>query len=676
MDRDAAADADDKAVGPLVPGSRVRPDPNVLAKRVDDEIVLVHLETNRIYELNRTASFLWDALAAGATQAELEQRLALEFDVEREQLAREIDELLRQSHVGAADSHGVMGRPTAGPAGTWLATLRKGGTERFEVSAGPGSSHSVASDGDVTVLFDGLLHSRREWLNDFSLPTASDASLVLNAYLRWGEGVLERVKGLFALIVWDGGKDLLLCARDPHGMHPCFYADDAGDLFLSASAQALARHPRIPGTVDRVAIADHLCHRWPKLESTYFDAVRRLPGGYALRVREGRRTVARYWDPIPPGRPIDYITEEEAGRFPELLDQAVDRCLPGGPAAIYLSGGLDSVSIAALAQEQLRDRDVGPLLALSLVFEHPDANEEGTQRAVATRLGLPQKIVTVGDAVGPNGLLADALEMSASRSAPMMNLWNPAYAFLARYAAEHGCEVILTGNGGDEWLEAGVHNARLALQRLDFATVYRLWASMQRSYPYARGTVARNLLWTYGLRPILGDGARSILERTAPGVLARREQSRFAQTTPAWIAPDPRTPGADARAVSGAQASSSTRRPRQSDGRVRARGVPREWTAPGDSTPPPVLGCRPHRLPRPCPATAPDARRLFERARAAIVGAEVPAARLRAAPEGHGERLLPLCPDPRGGRRLEENGWSTGPGRARHRRRPRHWIAT
>jgi hypothetical protein len=96
VDRDAAAEADDKAVAPLAPGPRVRPDTNVLAKRVDDEIVLVHLETNRIYELNRTAAFLWDALAAGSTQAELEERLALEFDVERDELAREIDELLRQ----------------------------------------------------------------------------------------------------------------------------------------------------------------------------------------------------------------------------------------------------------------------------------------------------------------------------------------------------------------------------------------------------------------------------------------------------------------------------------------------------------------------------------------------------------------------------------------------------
>lgn len=96
MDRDGATEADDKDVAPLAPGSRVHPDPNVLAKRVEDEIVLVHLETNRIYELNRTAAFLWDALVTGSTQDELEERLALEFDVERVELAREIDELLRQ----------------------------------------------------------------------------------------------------------------------------------------------------------------------------------------------------------------------------------------------------------------------------------------------------------------------------------------------------------------------------------------------------------------------------------------------------------------------------------------------------------------------------------------------------------------------------------------------------
>jgi len=429
--------------------------------------------------------------------------------------------------------------PSAGPAGTWLATFRKGGAERLRVSAGPGSLHSVAGDGTCTALFDGLLYSRREWLHEFSLPTATDASLVLEAYRRWGEGVLERVRGLFTLIIWDSSKDFLLCARDPHGMHPCFYAEHAGDLFLSTSVEALARHPQVRGTIDRIAIAEHLCNRWPKLESTYFEGVRRLPGGYALRVRGGTRRVARYWDPIPPGTPIDYVTDEEAGRFTDLLDQAVGRCLPAGPVGVYLSGGLDSVSVAALAQQHLREQEGGPLLALSLIFEHPDANEENTQRAVAAKLGLPQEIITVGDTVSPNGLLADALEMSALRSAPMMNLWNPAYAFLGRYAAEQGCEAIVTGNGGDEWLEAGVHKARVALQRLDLATLYRLWASMQRSYPVSRSAIARNLLWTFGMRPILGDGAKRILTHTAPRTLARREELRFAETTPQWIAPDP-----------------------------------------------------------------------------------------------------------------------------------------
>lgn len=96
MDRDVEANAEGGDMGPLASASTLSPDPNVLAKRVDDEIVLVHLETNRIFELNRTAAFLWDALSAGSTRSELEERLALEFDVDRDELAREIDELLGQ----------------------------------------------------------------------------------------------------------------------------------------------------------------------------------------------------------------------------------------------------------------------------------------------------------------------------------------------------------------------------------------------------------------------------------------------------------------------------------------------------------------------------------------------------------------------------------------------------
>ena len=89
-------DAEHKTISTSGSNSTLHPDPNVLAKRVGDEIVLVHLETNRIFELNRTAASLWDALAAGSTRGELEERLAVEFDIERDALAREIDDLLGQ----------------------------------------------------------------------------------------------------------------------------------------------------------------------------------------------------------------------------------------------------------------------------------------------------------------------------------------------------------------------------------------------------------------------------------------------------------------------------------------------------------------------------------------------------------------------------------------------------
>jgi hypothetical protein len=95
MDSEVGTGAEGDETAQFGPGSTVRRDPSVLAKRVDDEIVLVHLETNRIYELNPTGAFLWDSLGAGSTPAELEELLALEFDVDPDELAREVDELLR-----------------------------------------------------------------------------------------------------------------------------------------------------------------------------------------------------------------------------------------------------------------------------------------------------------------------------------------------------------------------------------------------------------------------------------------------------------------------------------------------------------------------------------------------------------------------------------------------------
>src|SRR5436309_14758295 len=107
---------------------------------------------------------------------------------------------------------------------------------RLRLLDGPGSVlPAIAEDAFCTVIFVGVLYNREELQNRFAgafVPASSDASLVLQVYLRCGEEVLRRVKGIFALIIWDKRHDILLCARDPLGVYPLFYADTERELLL------------------------------------------------------------------------------------------------------------------------------------------------------------------------------------------------------------------------------------------------------------------------------------------------------------------------------------------------------------------------------------------------------------------------------------------------------------
>jgi len=238
------------------------------------------------------------------------------------------------------------------------------------------------------------------------------------------------------------------------------------------------------------------------------------------------------------GIAADFEDEDvEQERFDGLLEQAVARCLVA-PPAIYLSGGLDSVSVAAFATDLAPKLQLPTPYALSLVFEDESSNEENVQVHVARGLGLEQTIVPVSAAVPDEGLLAAALEMSAERPAPMLNLWNPAYRFLALDGKERGRGVILTGNGGDEWLEFPIGEAASMIRRGDLSGLYRTWNSMQRSYPLTKLQIARNLLWTYGTRLLLRRGFRSAVAPRFPGIVRARRRRYFERHTFPWLAPD------------------------------------------------------------------------------------------------------------------------------------------
>jgi asparagine synthase (glutamine-hydrolysing) len=406
-----------------------------------------------------------------------------------------------------------------------------------------------AADASGGAVFDGVLFNREELRRRLSGTIgagATDADLVYQAFRRWGEDVLHAVQGIFSMILWDATRDVLLCARDGLGVYPLFYAVCGSELLLSTSTEALLGHPRVPRRVSRMALVQYLAHRSPSVEDTFLAGVKRVPPGHALRVTRAGRRVVRYWHPVRPGAEPEWVGEDAVERFNELLAQAVRRCVELGPAGIYLSGGLDSVTVAAVATDIARHRSLPMPAALSLVFPHPDCNEESAQRRVAAALGLRQTVMRFDDAVGPRGLLLEALEMSAGWPAPLQNVWNPAYQSLAREARGRGCDVILTGGGGDEWLTVTPVYVADLLRTGRLVELGRFVLNMQRSYRLPPLPLFRNLLWTNGARLLLGEAYRWVLERAGANRLLRQpfgwieaRRSRRRSLMPAWLAPDP-----------------------------------------------------------------------------------------------------------------------------------------
>src|SRR5262249_6332223 len=153
------------------------------------------------------------------------------------------------------------------------------------------------------------------------------------------EAILSRLRGSFVVAIVDRARGVAIVTRDPLGSHPLFYSEAGSSVSFATTPWPLLRLPGVSRALNRVALADHLCSRWPDPHETFFSAVRRLPSSWRAIVSGRRLRVERYWDPVPEGRPVEWLTAQETARFDEIFNRAVDRCLGNGPTGIFLSGG-------------------------------------------------------------------------------------------------------------------------------------------------------------------------------------------------------------------------------------------------------------------------------------------------------------------------------------------------
>jgi asparagine synthase (glutamine-hydrolysing) len=274
--------------------------------------------------------------------------------------------------------------------------------------------------------------------------TRSDSEVLVHGYEEWGDELLDRIEGMFALAIWDGKARKLLLARDRMGEKPLYWAELPGHgLAFASELRALERCPGVDSAIDPTALARYLVYECVPAPGTILRGMKKLEPGTKLVAKVGQPpVVSRYWDlPLADGARISDLDGAAEQLLAELRRSVRQRLVSDVPVGLFLSGGLDSSSVSALAAE-LRG---GDLDTFSIGFEDPTYDESAEAERVAKAIGSRHhkerlRAEVLRDLLPSVGRLLD--EPIGDGSIVPTHL-------LARFARQH-VTVALGGDGGDE----------------------------------------------------------------------------------------------------------------------------------------------------------------------------------------------------------------------------------
>ena len=346
-----------------------------------------------------------------------------------------------------------------GPDGTHITTKSGAGFCFTFLRTGPAPqcpSQPCSLDGRVWLLGDVRLDGRDdlrrklEQHGDEVDTNVTDEELVLRAWRRWREEALPDLIGDYSFALWDTVARQLCCARDLMGARPFFYAQSGDHLYFSNTLDAIRFAPEISSELDHYFIGDFLLTDWCQDPArTAFRAISRLPAGHVLRHSSNELVARRYTslpieDPLWLNREADYVEQ-----FREILEQAVRERLPQGYTAVFMSGGLDSTTLAGVASKVARKTSVPASLRAYTIDCRPlFDDEEGNYASIAARsLSIPIEIVSAASCLPYEGWGDPALRMPEPLNEPFLVLHHQQY----QRVATHG-KVVLSGYGGDDIL--------------------------------------------------------------------------------------------------------------------------------------------------------------------------------------------------------------------------------
>lgn len=300
-------------------------------------------------------------------------------------------------------------------------------------------------DGQLTVTFNGEIYNFAELkkeLVSYPFKTHSDTEVILAAYQAWGAGAFARMRGMFALALYDVRAQELILARDRLGKKPLYWGLAGDTLVFGSELKALLAHPATPRMLDHRSLAHYLAREYVPTPRTIYEGIQKLPPGTILRFKDGATRLEPFWNPV-----TEVVTMDEASalaRFDSLLQQATEeRMVSDVPLGVFLSGGIDSSTVAYYAAKASAQK----VKTFSIGFSEKSFDESAQARLVAAHLDTEhhEQILFGEDALALVQDIPEVFDEPVADASVLPTL------LLSRFTREH-VTVALGGDGADELL--------------------------------------------------------------------------------------------------------------------------------------------------------------------------------------------------------------------------------
>lgn len=392
-------------------------------------------------------------------------------------------------------------------------------------------------DGTLWISFNGEIYNHAEIRQELQMigghkwkTDHSDTEVILHAFEEWGIDCIERFSGMFAIALWDTRKRELWLVRDRIGIKPLYYTIQQGRIVFASEIKAILSDPQIYRKINESGLFHFLSFLSVPAPETLFAGINKLPGGTWMRVRaDGKTEQVRYWDVLDHTQSLSGVSEDEiAERVLSELKTAVNlRKVSDVPVGIFLSGGIDSSTNAALFSEG----GTRPVKTFSIGYEgeyESYQNELGYARLAAEHCGAEyhQQLLTIDD------LISFLPQLVYLQDEPIADpVCIPVY-YVSKLAKDNGVTVCQVGEGADELFGGyGYWNMMNRLQKLNGLPVPRMakklglrgLSSMNRTYGFDYEWLRRGAL---GL-PIFWGGAESYTHQRKKSLVPLRLYERF-----------------------------------------------------------------------------------------------------------------------------------------------------